>query len=79
MHRFAPWTAMPIPCPKMVAGTVSASRYSAKALRLVQERVRSHAALIHDILGGQRGTLADLQAILQGEAITIAAPKQEAA
>jgi len=55
------------------------SHYSAKALRLVQDRVRNHAVLIHDILDGTRGAFADLQAVLQGDAITIAAPQKEAA
>jgi hypothetical protein len=53
--------------------------YSAKALRLVQERVRTHADLIHDILDGRCGTLADLKALLAGTAGSVAAPSQEAA
>lgn len=55
------------------------ANFSPKALRLVQDRVRTHAALIHDILDGKSGTFADLKAILQGEAATIAAQTQEAA
>ncbi|MBD1204569.1 MAG: hypothetical protein H9533_10575 [Rhodobacteraceae bacterium] len=53
--------------------------YSAKVLRLVQERVRTHADLIHDILDGRCGTLADLKAVLVGTASSVAAPSQEAA
>lgn len=53
--------------------------YSAKALRLVQERVRTHADHIHDILDGRCGTLADLKALLAGTASSVAAPSQEAA
>ena len=36
------------------------ANYSAKALRLLQDRVRTHAVLIHDILDGKCGTLTDL-------------------
>ena len=53
--------------------------YSAKALRLVQERVQSHAELLQDILDGTRGSFADLRAILEGTATGIATPAQEAA
>ncbi|MCZ8081460.1 MAG: hypothetical protein O9289_21115 [Rhodobacteraceae bacterium] len=53
--------------------------YSAKALRLVQERVRTHADHIHDFLDGRCGTLADLKALLAGTASSVAAPSQEAA
>lgn len=53
--------------------------YSAKALRLVQERVRDHADLLHDILDGRCGTLADLKAILAGTATSVASPSPEAA
>ena len=48
--------------------------YSPKALRLVQERVRQHADLLHDILGGSCGTIADLKAILEGRATGISIP-----
>lgn len=53
--------------------------YSAKALRLVQERVRARADLIHDILDGACGKFADLNAILSGNATTIAATDRESA
>lgn len=53
--------------------------YSAKALRLVQERVRAHADLLHDILDGRCGTLADLNAILAGTTTSVAVSSQEAA
>lgn len=46
--------------------------YSAKALRLVQERVRHHADLVHDILDGTCGSIEELRAILEGRASVIA-------
>ena len=44
-------------------------RYSAKALRLLQERVRAEAEMIHDILDGLRGSLADLEPLLKGASV----------
>ena len=41
-------------------------RYSAKTLRLVRERTRENADLIHDIIEGKRGSIHDLKALLEG-------------
>jgi hypothetical protein len=53
--------------------------YSAKALRLVQERVKTNAARIHDILDGTSGTFVELKALLEGQAIDATSPVQESA
>lgn len=58
---------------------VPLANYSAKALRLVQERVKANAARIHDILDGTSGTFAELKALLEGQAIDVTSPVQEAA
>jgi hypothetical protein len=53
--------------------------YSAKALRLVRERVEANAERIHDILDGRAGTLAELQAIVTGTPVTDLRAEQAAA
>lgn len=55
------------------------TNYSAKALRIVQDRVRENAARIHDILDGTAGTFAELKAILEGRPIGLPSTTAEAA
>lgn len=53
-------------------------RYSAKALRLLQDRVRAEAEMIHDILDGLRGSLADLEPLLKGASVLTSTAREVA-